>query len=649
MTNKQQKPLNQGRTPQQNNPLRLLRKKVVVQALIAIQTVIITIALIFGMSAAWYTNVLQTSGLQFEAASWGFTGEVTVTNEPIEAAPGDDGVIGLSVTNQGEDMVDVAVHVSKEQMAEPMSQRLYFYVDTVDSRNGELMERVYINTRDSYTYSVLSYGELVLSKERSNDVFLKWQWVYDVLGYYFLGTVTETSSAEDTKVVVQDVEDYLRPVEYDLDKAVFEEGLLESVDGLTVEEFVDQLAATDGYENDPVPTDMPGYYMIDVDEDGYGIWMYLCDWAQIQQATLYDSKLGENAANAIDQGTAREKYVARLTVVGQMTQAEYMDVTTVEQLVEQLNTGAMLQLQQNLVLDEPITVGNGAKSVLDLNGHTITGPENSELMKLTDSANVTIINGKIIAQDATKDVISVSGSNLTMHNVSISGDGDDAVDISDENGMDDSCVRLFGCEIDVEGCAVYLRGNGDKSRTKTQLIIEKCTLKSNYITIMGNGTDDYWGTDIQIYQTTLEGKYAAIYQPQSDSLTRLTESKATGMCGIVIKGGDLDIVSGTIQGTGESKEPQIEGSGYTDTGDAVYVDCGYSVPIRVTISGNSEVISDKAYPIRVFEPYGDYGSVIITGGTFSSDVSGFVADGYMYDQSTESVIPIPQEEGAGNG
>ena len=48
MTNKHQKP------QKQNNPLQSARKKIIIQAVIAIQTIVITLALVFGMSAAWY-------------------------------------------------------------------------------------------------------------------------------------------------------------------------------------------------------------------------------------------------------------------------------------------------------------------------------------------------------------------------------------------------------------------------------------------------------------------------------------------------------------------------------------------------------------------------------------------------------------------
>ena len=51
MTKKHQKP------QKQNSPLQAARKKIIIQAVIAIQTIVITLALVFGMSAAWYTNV----------------------------------------------------------------------------------------------------------------------------------------------------------------------------------------------------------------------------------------------------------------------------------------------------------------------------------------------------------------------------------------------------------------------------------------------------------------------------------------------------------------------------------------------------------------------------------------------------------------
>lgn len=623
------------KTPKQNNALSTIRKKVVLRAVIAVQTIVITIALIFGMSAAWYTNVLQTSGLQFEAEAWGFSGQVTVSEEAIQASPGDNGLIGLTVTNTADTMVDVSVYVDKVQMVEEMQQRLYFYVDTADTRNGETMERVYINTTDTYAYTILGGSALVLTEERVNDAPLKWQWVYDMLGYYFVGTVGVTQQTTQETVedgTTQDVvklvytanaEEYLRPVEYDLDSATFDEnGMLLTVDGTTtVEQFLAQFSKTDGYAGDITAATMknvslednqvvdaeetdviPGFYQVDVDENGYGIWVYLCNWTDIQNATAYDSALGKAAAEA-DEGDELPVYKARLTIVGQATQSEYTAVTTIDQLTTALNSGGIVQLQNDLTLAEPIKVTSSADTMLDLNGHIITGPADDVLMKLSDAADVTILNGSIVAQNAGKDVITVSGSSLTLNGVKISGEGDDAIDISDSAGTVNSSIRLMDCEIDVDGCAVYVRGDGSAEDGATRIVIENCTLTSGYITIMGNGSAAYWGTDIQVYNSTLVGEYATVYQPQGDSIIRLAKTTASALTGVVVKGGDLEIVDSTITATGEKNEAKLEKSGFTDTGDAVYVDCSYETAINVTISGEETALSStNGNLIQVFVP-----------------------------------------------
>ena len=645
MENKEQK------TPKLNNPLRAIRKKVVIQAVIAIQTIVITIALIFGMSAAWYTNVLQTSGLHFEAEAWGFTGSVTVSNDPIKAGSGDTGSVGLTVTNTSDDVVNVSMTISKAQMVAQMQQRLYFYAETPVVRNGERMDRVYINTKDTYTYTVLSKGELVLSEQRSNDVLLKWQWVYDMLGYYFVGTVSETENAADgTTILSANVEDYLRPVEYDLDTAVFTDGILATANGMSKEDLLTQLSETDGYVGEITPSQWPGYYKVDVDENGRGTWIYLANWAEIQMATAYDSELGKAAADAALAGTTADlpSYIARLTLIGEAAQTTYLDISTPEALVNALQGGQMVRLQQDLTLTEPIKLSDGIKTVLDMNGHTLTVPANSSAIALTDAANLTVLNGMIDASATTKDVITVSGSNLTMSGVTIAGIGDDAIDVRD-TGTNNSCVRLFECNIDIDSCAVYVIGNGTVADGYTQIIVEDCTFNSDYITIMGNGSPGNGGTDIQIYNSTLTGYYSAIYQPQDDSITRVTDSTLSGITGIAIKGGDLTITDSKIYGNGEAGEivaPSYANSGFADTGNALYIEDGYGIPINVTIAGDETVLSSAAADaICVFEDNSKLVTLTITGGKYSSDVSTYVPDGYTYHAAdgVVTVDPVVEE------
>lgn len=631
--------------PKQNSVLRSLRKKVALQAFIAVQTIVITVALIFGMSAAWYTNVLQSSGLQFEAEAWGFTGSVMVTEEPITAGPGDVGSIGLHVTNLSEEPVDVALNVSKSQMSGEMQKRLFFYVDTQINRFDENVERVYINTRDSFTYSVLGYNELVLTKDRANDAMLKWQWVYDMLGYYFLGTVTQEYT-EQNLTINANITDYLRPVEYDLDKAVFRDGVLESVDGVTTEQLIQQLSASDGYEQDLVAAEnMPGYYKVDVDDTGYGVWVYLCNWAEIQQATTFDSQLGKAAADAELAGTQQEQFIARLTVIGQVKNAQTLEATTVQQVLDGLKSGSEVVLQNDLVLTEALNIPADTRAMLDLNGYTITAPAGDSVIKLEKGAQLTVIDGVLDGALSSADVVQVQGGSLTLHEVEIVNAQSDAIYIADENGVENSIVRIFDSQLSAKAAAVYVRGNGNRSSGRTQVFIENSRLDSDYIAITGNGTSTYWGTEVQIYQSQVTGKYAAIYQPQSDSITKVVESTLSGITGIAIKAGELHVVDSTVSGTGPKQEPAVELSGFTDTGDGILVDSAYEKSIFVSVSGNSNVTSVNSYAIQLFEPKGNYATIIVTGGTFSSDVTRFLPDGYVYNDG----IVTQTQGGTDNG
>jgi hypothetical protein len=60
----------------------------------------------------------------------------------------------------------------------------------------------------------------------------------------------------------------------------------------------------------------------------------------------------------------------------------------------------------------------------------------------------------------------------------------------------------------------------------------------------------------------------------------------------------------------------------------------------VNVSGNSDITSANNKAVRVFVPdgYENHATVILTGGTYSSDVSEFVAEGYIYDPVSKKVV-----------
>ena len=611
-------PKTEKTTPKQNKVLAKLRKKVIIQAVVAVQALVIVVGLVFGMSAAWYNNVLQTSGLQFQAEAWGFSGQVTVAGTPITAAPGDGGIVDIVIDNSRGQMLDATVQVNKDSMQEAMQQRMFFYVEDSVTRNGEVMDRVYVNAVSGYTYTVLESSILTLTQARANDAALQWQWVYDMLGYYFLGTVNQEGTH---------VDEYLRPVEYDLDSATFDfNGKLQTVDGTTmVSTFLNQLAASYCYAGDTITaSSYEDYYQVSVDANGYGVWVYLCDWENIAQATAYDTQLGMDAA----QGNALS-IPAVVTLTGQQSNITYTQVADAEQLVTVLENGGSVQLSQDLVLTEPLQITATTQSVLDLNDYTITGPTDNVALSVTEGSQLLVLGGTITGGNASSDVVKVTNSDLTLSNVTINGAGDDAVDVVDRGGAGDSCVKLFNCQINVNGCAVYMCGNGSESEGITKVIVEDCVLNSGYITVMSNGNSTNWGTELQISRSTLSGYYAALYQPQGDSITMVTESSLSGITGAVIKSGTLLVENSTLHGTGAAKEPVYEGSGFTDTGDALYIEDSYQRPITVRVSGsNTKLLSDNAQAVRVFMEDSTCVDLVITGGIYSSDVSAYLPEGY---------------------
>ena len=135
------------------------------------------------------------------------------------------------------------------------------------------------------------------------------------------------------------------------------------------------------------------------------------------------------------------------------------------------------------------------------------------------------------------------------------------------------------------------------------------------------------------------------YPPKSGTLT-INDSEITGVTGIVVKGSNL-VVKGEktiISGTGPNVDPETYYTGATDgsstlteTGDALYIESGYNDrDISVSISGG-HLNSKSAKAVRMFVKNGENTSakreISVTCGTFSSDVSAYVAEGYVQNEN----------------
>ena len=637
-----------------SNALKNARKNVIKQAGLAVFTIAVTVILLFAMTTAWYTNVVQTSGLTFEAEAWGFEGQVAITDQVIKAAPGDSGIVELSITNESDQISELTVNVSKEFMLvdgtdRSMQQRLYFYIDEQNVINGETVTRKYLSNTGGHTYTLFGQNELILSQEIHTDSLLKWEWVFDVVGYYIRGTADGDTLR---------VEEYLRPVVYDPYQATYaSDGSLLTVDGETsVNEFVEQLTETDGYPGSFTATDgillddgvavqtTANCYPIFRDHEQQ-IWLYLCSKDEIDANTRWDTAFG-----TLEEGETAQQFAARITVIGQQVVRDVVTVSDPRDLNQSLqNTqGSIVRLESNMILgeDTQITLEKGANAILDLNGHEITYTGTESAFTL-EGASLTAMNGTIKCDSSKKtNAVYAVGSQITMSNMVIK-DTFRAFNVEDHKTDEElganSNIRLVNCDITSREVSIKINGDGYLSGDKTYLVVQDSKINSTgYAAILGNGnsTDPgQWGTDIQVINSELSGYYTAIYHPQQQSSLTISNSKLSGISGVVIKAGDVLIVDSEIAGIGtdnqivEPSEDQLTGNGFLDTGDGVYVETDYKKPISIEIRGNkTKVTSANAQAIRVF-PEAGYVKIQISGGLYDAEdrenISQYVAAGHV--------------------
>lgn len=244
------------------DPTVRLRRKLLFQAAAAVCVCMIIAAAAFGITAAWYTNVVKSESLSVSAEAWGFRGTVTVGDTEIVAAPGETGILDqVQIQNESEKPVRIRLDVDKSGTPEELQKRFYFYY--VDP---ETEQRVWINSRQGYIFRMEGSTPATMDQ-------VHWMWVYDLLGYYAL-----CSYDPESGTLVE--EEFLQPVEYELDSAQFDEnGLL-----LNAETMIPAGSrAVPGYQ---------GRYVVELlENEGKAIVLRLLSRTEIQDAIDYDTGL----------------------------------------------------------------------------------------------------------------------------------------------------------------------------------------------------------------------------------------------------------------------------------------------------------------------------------------------------------------------
>ena len=607
------------------------------QALFALAALATLGVLLYSLTTAWYTNVAETTELVFETESWGFEGQVKALDTGLLLAPGQSVCAAMSVTNDGEQINQITVTVDKSSMPEELQKRIYFYVPATVKQHEETVECVYLSPYGGYSYRVMPKSTLLLTADSAADAPVRCEWVYDLLGYYVYGTLDKDNKLITAEQIAEhkreDVEApvYIRPVEYDYDKAIFQDDKLLTVDGVNVDDFVKDLLAADGYKNAETTTKVGDYYAVNITgtsgSEQTGLWLYLCTQTEIEAATELDTRIGTYRyllARKDDQGNTveltedeKKEYVsvaelltgasATIQIAGQNLRTSIADVTEAESLTAALTRGESVRLAGDMTLGEAITIPADKDVIIDLNGKQLTTHVVGQpVLKGAPGSSITVLNGTI--NGGSRDTaVQLVGSSAAFSGVTIQGRLliDDKNE-SNENGTV-SVVRLSNCTLKTVGDkqgGVHVFGNGAASSSRTVLLVEDCTIESTFAGILGDGSDGCYGTDIQVLNSTVKGKNAGIYQPQRGSRLLVQNSTVEGMTGIAVKGGTVTIRNCIVNGTREDgfvpKAEQVKASrnGWLDTGAGVYVEANYdwAEEIAMTIAGSTISSATKDLP-----------------------------------------------------
>ena len=278
----------------------------------------------------------------------------------------------------------------------------------------------------------------------------------------------------------------------------------------------------------------------------------------------------------------------------QNSSGDYLEVSSLDQLTY-TNNECKVQLTKDIVMTGAVTVNNGNRLTIDLNGHTLTALENSRAFFIQNGA-LTIedsIGGGVIQGSGTVNgyggAILMNGSDsnnaLTLAGGTISGfTATNGAGVSMGNGtfrMTDGAIR--NCSA-TDGGGVYVFGG---SFEMTDGTISACNAtNAGGGVYVSSGSFEMSGGSIENC-TAHEG--AGVKVHASSGETASFSMKGSGE----IKNCNTDGVSIFARGSGTSKFTMDGGTIEDNGGDGVRVDAGSAV-----MSGGS-VTCSELYDIRI--------------------------------------------------
>ena len=318
----------------------------------------------------------------------------------------------------------------------------------------------------------------------------------------------------------------------------------------------------------------------------------------------------------------------------------------------------------SLVINKNIT--------LDLNGKTVTNSADP-MLTVKSSANAAVKNGVIETAANAGAVRAQENSKLILEGVTITGKAttEDCPLLSIEDDAEvtvagGSTLSVQASLTDTTQPAIFI-GSNNAADTPVVNIYGRVEGTPGHYLISGNGS--YPATTyINIYDgAVVKSEKLAMYLPQP-CVVNITGGTVEGYCGIGIKSGTLNISGGQVLGTANDSDLSDEdsrGDCMVNDGSAIVIDSntGCTGDVNISISGSARIqsrfstgireIGNDAAATNVTALHITGGTVLsgsgmaavqvrdvtaekvsITGGSFSTDVSGYCAADYQCNAPT---------------
>lgn len=301
---------------------------------------------------------------------------------------------------------------------------------------------------------------------------------------------------------------------------------------------------------------------------------------------------------------------------------------TNEELITALSefvTGDTIKLTDNITFNEHIRIKEGKKLTIDFNNYNLTASDEKTL--IVENGELTLTGkGTLDVKDSYVNVWghedSTSGKKTVFNvdkDVTIMGSTGIAIFFDVKEAAYNTEVNFAGT---IKATDIGITTNGFIVKEEGPVVNIK---KGAVIT----ATDDD-GTGIYCAGT---GTYNI-----EDGVT------ITGATGIEVRSGKLNVKGGTITGTAKELVSKANGKGTTTLGAGIaVVQHTTLLPIEVNITGGNITGAEALYVNNTQENSAEAWAkvkALVTGGTFSTDVTEFVGDKYVVNKigNTYSVV-----------